>query len=120
MSDNNLPTTDDIVFGYSFFGFRPVVKVSEYGVVAGGRQYRWNEIQELIFFYGVIGPPIGIPHAVLKFSDGTKLKLDPTRFKKQGESRRTGFISGITPAFREFAHMLKRKADVGNPLQWGI
>lgn len=109
-----------IVFGYSLLGFRPIVRVGEEGLVVGKRQYRWDELKEFIFFYGIIGPPIGIPHAVLTFSDRRKLKIDVSRFKKHGESRRPGFISGVTPAFSEFAHIVKRKAGVGDPLQWGV
>jgi hypothetical protein len=96
------------------------VTVNEQGLIVRDRRYRWDELQEFRFFYGIIGPPIGIPHAILIFSDGRKLKIDVSRFKKQGEPRRSDFISGITPAFSEFAKILKMKAGVGDSLQWGI
>lgn len=110
----------DIVYGYSLLFFRPIVTLNENGLVVSGKQYQWDEIREFNFRYGLIGPPIGIPRAVLYFTDGRKLKIDVTRFKRSGEPRRVGFVSGITQAFSEFARILKLKAGVGDPLQWGI
>lgn len=120
MPPNNSSGMADIIFGYWLFGFRPIVKVSERGLTTSGREYCWNEIQEFVFSYGVIGPPIGIPHATIKFTDGRKLKINVPRFRRQTEKRRVGFISGVTSAFGEFAHIVKNKSGAGDPLQWGV
>lgn len=94
--------------------FIPLLEIHDDGFIFKNKKYFWNDVKHVFIWepFEGLGALLGtgaIPRATIELSDGKKIRIHSSVFKKEGEIRKVGFLSGKSEAFDKIINLFKEK-----------
>jgi hypothetical protein len=94
--------------------FIPLLQIHDDGFLFKNKDYSWTDIKHIYVWepFEGLGALFGtgaIPRATIELSDGKKIKIHSSVFRKKGEKSKIGFWSGKSEAFSRIIDLFKEK-----------